>query len=263
MHISSVENVIFPEHSSNRTHRIEIHEFIAGLRRIQIAYEQHNPDAARLANKLKDQYVAEIARLAVTAGRLWINGQDEGSDRIEKRTTKLQKRHKIIVDIIKQNESVVLYPDGAHGGPTPETALKSRQNMGQDVIHNLWRLGHLDAARVYTARAIARLFEALFTSAMSARSSMLSLPKGKSSTYRQPDISQSIADEHHHVYKPWYRRAQKLSNCNPDLTLDICVDGLSVQSARIRRRLGYPKALSQLQATLRLYAVIKQEHRRR
>ena len=214
-------------------------DFEARLQVFRVGFDMRMLDARQQAEALRDRYFAEVVRLKV---RMVL---------IRARAKRCIERAEKIGTVLEANRDRNLIR-ARHGG-TPEALAKPRS---KDPITMLVEKGKLDTGQERAAREIATIYQAV-TAALMAKIGGWKGSKGSGRGFAEDRMSEEIAILHHDRYIPWTRALAKQDDISLPLVIDVAVDGVSVNRACRRRRVGYARGVGLIGAALALYGDLR------
>jgi hypothetical protein len=231
----------------------DIHGVLAVIR---AAFDLRKPDSFDLAARHRDRHLLAGRELVKRISQREASGRDASDLR---RLAERQFLSAARIEALMQNyRHVNLLANRDDDGPTPEATLKPGRD---DALIFLVERGTIDHRHHRAAVEIATILEAV-TAAQHARC-MPVIRSGGGVGPAGDFMPAFLADWHAHRYLPWIAEMLAAGQQNRNhlqLVLMVVRDGISLDTARRRHRLGWTKAVAFLRAGLDLYADIRADH---
>ena len=239
--------------------------FAVTLRGFRKAFDKRQPDARDRVTAMRDRYLVQAGRLnqqarvaraaKMKAADYKVFGAQIGlgvvdpcvfpianPDDLIAAASNLWDKAAALNDLLLEFKNANLEHAGEEQA-TPETLIKLQPVS--DGMARLFKHEHITSDQLRAARNISTIYEALVRGLM-ASVSRFEGGGGRKTTFGGLTLPEYLADAHAAVYLPWTRFVERHKNGNLPLVIDIAVDGLSMDAARRRRKLGWKKALGQL-----------------
>lgn len=185
-------------------------------------------------------------RLCASYHQMAVNCKKQ-AELIRARAERHLRRAEQIGEILEANKNRNLVR--ARHGATPETLVKPRL---RDPITMLVEKGKLDNDQERAAREIATIRQAM-VSALVPKITMLGAGQSPRRGIIEDRMPEDIAMLRHDRYLPWSRALAGKDNVSLPLVIDVAVDGVSVNRACRRHRIGYARGVKLIGKALTLY----------
>jgi hypothetical protein len=224
--------------------------FVQQIAVLEAAYRLHDPQAEPKTVLLRDRAVSAERTLRTRAAVLWVQLDQGGAARLEARAEDYSAEAVAYDRLLMQWAGAKSYDSPR--GPTPETVVKPAR---RDPIDQLFESGALDGSQVQAAAEIARIYEAVTAGLLCGRSSLVK-NEGRAHPHHNFEISHVIAAMHAERYLPWVRDIHANPTISLPFIIDVVVDGMSLEAARVERRMSRRRAVRQLSEGLDLYVAL-------
>ena len=225
--------------------------FAETLALVEAAYRLARPDAQEIARRIYRQYLAHAATMEKNMQRIVEQHQNLEAtlDQMKSQGEFYSGRASKVRRLMRQYDSKRLYPTEDPGGQLPEHAVKPAR---QDPILTLVQKRQITVEQEYAARSIATCFEAAAREGMARiREYDLFMPPPKNSGRSLADrMSSVLAVRHALIYLPWTRDMHASKKLDLPFVLDVVVDGIALNPAAERRKMGWRKGLRILKEAL-------------